>query len=44
MDGGPQKIEDTVELAQVQKQAHLVNLKSLVLAVVLAGVSYLLPL
>ena len=43
MDNGSQKIEDAAELAQVQSQAHLVNLKSLTLAVALAYLSYVLP-
>lgn len=44
LDDGKQKIEDKAELAQVQKQAHAVNLKSLVVALGLTAVSYLLPI
>jgi hypothetical protein len=44
MDTGEQKIGDAKELAQVRAQARRVNLKSLLAASVLTGVSFLLPL
>ena len=43
MDTGAQKIDDAAELAQVERQAKQVNLKSLIAAVALTGLSFVLP-
>jgi len=39
----PEKIEDAEELAQVRRQARLVNLKAVVAGVVLTAVALALP-